>query len=221
MLATRQCDTSRFNWSKLGTVDQNSVSQRMSNHDHLSAGSDWREDYSQYLSPLENTIPPSRLGEPADGNPVESSTIHRIAEPEALVGQEHSLIHLPHRNNGMHAVQSDRSNSAIASGRQQSSNGLRHDSAEAVGSTYHLLTASAPSAISPSVRPKRGASAGLEEDMHPIDAKEGEDEDDDEDDEEMLELEECGVTLQTDAERRAERRKMKRFRYAAPFCPIF
>lgn len=79
-------------------------------------------------------------------------------------------------------------------------------------STELSLSSEKPSALSLAPLMGEAGSIGQENDNEQIDFKEEDLDDDDDDDDDMLDVED-GSNPQTAAERRAERRKMKRFRY--------
>jgi len=213
MLVTRQCDTGRSIWSssKLGAFHQDPASPRMSSREQLKTQQDWREQYSQYISPSDNTLLSPHFGQVTDFNGIDNSSAqqHFVGRPQ--LGHRHSLAQLDILSDVSNTLTIDRPDSAPGNCDQQASNGLGQDSVDPTESTAQLLTSTPLGSISPSVKPRTDTSAGQEEDSKHADSKEG-DEEDDEDDDEMLDPEDGGGGPQTEAERRAERRKMKRFR---------
>lgn len=183
----------------------------MSSREQLKTQQDWREQYSHFLPPTESSLLPPHFDQVTDFDGIDASTAERqfVARPQ----QEHrlSLAQLDSQRDVTQAITIDRPDSAPGDFGQQSSNGLRNASVEPAESTAPLLPSASIDSTSPSVKPRTDTSTGQIEDPNPTDAKEGGEEEDD-DDEEMAEPEDGGGQPQTEAERRAERRKMKRFR---------
>jgi hypothetical protein len=213
MLVTRQCDTGRSIWSssKLWTFHQDPASPRMSSHEQLKTQQDWREQYSQYIPPSDNTLLSPQFGQVTDFNGIGNSSAqqHFVTRPQ--LGHRHSHAQLDNRQDVSQTLTIDRPDSAPGNCEQQASNGLGQDSVDPTESTAQLLTPTPLRSTSPSVKPRTDTSAGREGGLKNADLKEGDEEDDDDDDE-MLDPEDGGDAPQTEAERRAERRKMKRFR---------
>lgn len=213
MLVTRQCDTGRSIWSssKLGPFHQDPVSPRMSSREQLKAQQDWREQYSQYIPSNGNVSLPPHFGQSIGYNGIDNSSAehHFVVRPQ--LGPPHSLVQLDNRQDISQTVIVDRPDSTTGNCEQQASIGLGQESVDSTESTAQLLTSAPLGSISPSAQPRSDAPAGQEGDLKHADVKDGDDEDDDDDDE-MLDPEDSGGLPQTEAERRAERRKMKRFR---------
>jgi hypothetical protein len=213
MLVTLQCDTGRSIWSssKLGTFHQDPASPRMSSREQLKTQLDWREQYSQYIPRSDNTLLSPHFGQVTDFNGIDNSSTqqHFITRPQ--LGHRHSLAQLDNRQDVSQALTIDRPDSAPGNCEQQASNGLGQDSVDPTESTAQLLTSASLGSTSPSVKPRTDTSAGQEGDLKHADSKEVDEEEEDDDDE-MLDPEDGGGAPQTEAERRAERRKMKRFR---------
>ncbi len=182
----------------------------MSSREQLKTQQDWREQYSQYISPNDNTLLPSQFGQVTDFNGISNSSIERHFRVRPQLGHRHSLAQLDNRQDDSQTITVDRPDTAPGNCDQPASNGLGQASVDPMESTGQLLTSAPLGSISPSVKPRTDSST-VQEDSKRADAKEGDDEDD-EDDDEMLDGEDGGGPPQTDAERRAERRKMKRFR---------
>ncbi len=214
MLVTRQCDTGRYTWSpsKLGALHQNPASPRMSNSEQLTSQPDWREQYSQYLPPAENTILSPNFDQALSFTSGDVPTSERQFLGRLQLGHRHSLAQLDNRQDVPQNITIDRPDSAPGNCGQQASNGLGQDSVDPTESTDQLLTSAPLGSTSPSVQPKAETPTSLEGDLKHASAKEVYEEDDDDDDD-MLDTEDGGGPPQTEAERRAERRKMKRFRY--------
>ena len=184
---------------------------RMSSREQLKTQQDWREQYSQYIPPSDNTLLSPHFGQVTDFNRIDNSSAqqHFVGRPQ--LGHRHSLAQLDNRQDVSQTLMIDRPDSAPGNCEQQASNGLGQDSVDPAESTTQLLTSAPLGSTSPSVKPRTDTSAGQEGDLKHADIKEGDEEDDDDDDE-MLDPEDVGGAPQTEAERRAERRKMKRFR---------
>lgn len=213
MLVTQQCDTGRSIWSssKLGAFHQDPASPRMSSREQLKTQQDWREQYSQYIPPNENTLLPPYFGQVTDFNGIDNSSTeqHFVARPQ--LGHRHSYAQLDNRQDVSRTITIDRPDSAPGNCEQQASNGIGQDSVDPTESTAQLLTSAPLGSTSPSMKPRIDTSAGQEGDLKHADTRVG-DEDEDDDDDEMLDPEDSSGPPQTEAERRAERRKMKRFR---------
>jgi hypothetical protein len=214
MLATQQCDTGRHIWSssKLGAFHKDPASPRMSSREQVKTQQDWREQYSQFLPSNESSLLPTHFDQVVgfDSNDNSSTQRQFVARPQ--LEHRHSVAQLDNRQDVTQTVTINRPGSAPGNFEQQaSSNGLGQDSVDPAESTAQLLTSAPLGSMSPSMKSKTDISSGLREDLNPTDAKDGEEEDEDEDDD-MLDAEEGGGLPQTEAERRAERRKMKRFR---------
>jgi hypothetical protein len=213
MLVTRQCDTGRSIWSssKFGAFHQDPASPRMSSREQLKTQQDWREQYSQYIPTNDSTLLSPHFGQVTEFNGIDNSSAeqHFLVRPQ--LGHRHSLAQLDNRQDISQTVIIDRPDSAPGNCEQRASNELGQDSVDPTESTTQLLTSAPLGSTSPSIKPRTDTPAGQEGDLKRADDKEGDDEDD-EDDDEMLDLEDGGGPPQTEAERRAERRKMKRFR---------
>lgn len=216
MIVTRQCDIGRYTWtsSKIGDLHQTPSSPRMSNFEQLSAQQDWQEQYSQYLSQSEDTISSPQYEQApgldsADGPTIQDQSL--TTRPQ--VEHRNSFGRLEGQQNAVQIGANDRPGSAPENRRQQASNGLGHDHLDPADPKDHSAAAGTQNSTSPSLQEKRDTSIGPAEDVKQEDIKEGlEDYDDDDDDDEMLDPEDGAGAPQTEAERRAERRKMKRFR---------
>jgi hypothetical protein len=213
MLVTQQCDTGRHIWSssKLGAFHKDPASPRMSSREQLKTQRDWREQYSQYLPSNESSILSPHFDQVTGFEGIDTSSSERqfVARPQ--LEHRHSVAQLDNRRDVAQVITIDRPGSAPGNFEQQASNGLGQDSVDPAESTAQLLTPAPLGSAPPSVKPRTDTSMGLPEDLNPTDTKDGEEDEEDEDDE-MLDAEEGSGLPQTEAERRAERRKMKRFR---------
>jgi len=209
MLVRRQCDIGRNTWSssKLAIYPN---ATRMSNFEPLPPQPDWREQYSPFslqgdsglLQPSFDHTTRSSLSE---SNPTKH---HSIARP--LLEHRHSLG--PLRQDAQSTPIIERPDSAPVDANQQGANPISDDSLVSTESTALSLASlgSNPLSSASSAPAQQGTLANEEGTTLLIEPKEEEDDEDDEDDE-MLDAEGTSAP-QTAAERRAERRKMKRFR---------
>lgn len=211
MLVTRQCETVRHTWSssKLRSPDKNQTASRMSNLEPLTTQPDWRDSYSQYLPSAENVLS-SPYEQSISSHPVDAPITHQLFAPRPSLSHRHSLaqVQVENRHETFLNPPIERSDSAPPI------NGLRQEAFRA--SEPKNLSHVDPSSKSSPPLGVKGESSGLQhENVAQTETKEEEEEDDDDD--EILDSEERGGTEgrppQTEAERRAERRKMKRFRY--------
>lgn len=221
MLVTRQCDTGRNTWSssKLEAIFTHSASPRMSNFESLSTQPDWPGQYSPFTLPGENALLQQSF-EPSSSSNVSDST---LAQPpgSARPPLEHRHSLGPLRQEPQSPLKIERPDSAPPGDCRDKVNDIPRDdslvstesTALSLGSVDSNLFSSASSAP-----PQQGTLVNDEGGDTQIEFKEEEDDDDDDDD--MLDAEEMGESgvPQTAAERRAERRKMKRFRYRSVSC---
>jgi hypothetical protein len=186
----------------------------MSNFEPLSTQPDWREQYSPFPLPGENGLLQPSFGESAISNASDSQAQQQNRARPPLE-HRHSLG--PLRQEPQPAPIIERPDSAPGDCGNQANNPTRDDSLVSTESTALSLGSlgSNPLSSSSSAPVQQGALANNEGENINIDFKDEEDEDDDDDD--MLDVEE-GSAPQTAAERRAERRKMKRFRYDHSFA---
>ncbi|CAG8977407.1 hypothetical protein HYALB_00007037 [Hymenoscyphus albidus] len=211
MLVTRQCDTGRNTWSssKLEAIYRNAASPRMSNFEPVPPQPDWREQqYSTFPLQGENGLLQPSFDQSAASNSSENGqgTPQNASRP--ALEHRHSLG--PTRQEAAPVPVIERPDSAPGDN-GQSTTQPRNNSLVSPESTSLSLgsLASNPLSSESSAQTQQAALATVDGSEAPGDVKD-EDEDDDEDDE-MLDVEE-GAPPQTAAERRAERRKMKRFR---------
>lgn len=214
MIVTRQCDTGRYTWtsSKLGDLHQTTSSPRMSNFEQLSAQQDWQEQYSQYLSQSEDAISSSHYEQAPGLDSTDGSTQNQNLVTRPQLEHRNSFGRLERQQNTVQTNPNDRPKSAPEKGRQQAPNGLGHDHLDPTEPKDHSATSATQGSTSPSLHAKRDTSISPAEDVKQEDIKEGVEEYEDDDDDEMLDPEDGASAPQTEAERRAERRKMKRFR---------
>lgn len=211
MLVTRQCDTVRHNWSssKLGSPYQNQTASRMSNLEPLTAQPDWRDSYSQYL-PSAETVLSAPFEQTISPHPVDAPITNQLFAARPPLSHRHSLAQVEDRQESFSNPPTERPDSAPPV------NGLRQDG-------FRLPEPANPADLStnpkssPTLEIKAEVSGPPVENHGQGEVKEEEEEEEDDDDE-MLDAEERvaggeGRPPQTEAERRAERRKMKRFRY--------
>ncbi|TAQ88294.1 hypothetical protein B7494_g3402 [Chlorociboria aeruginascens] len=213
MLVTRQCDIGRNTWSsvKLEAIYHNSASPRMSNFESLSTQPDWREPYSSFSLSGENGLLQSPFEQSTSSNAPENNRNQRHGSIRPPLEHRHSLGLL--RQDRQLTPVIERPDSAPGDCSQQLNNNPgRDDSLVSPESTALSLGSLSSNPISSGAPAQQGTLASNEGDVIKTETKE-EDEEDDEDDE-MLDVEEGigGTAPQTAAERRAERRKMKRFR---------
>lgn len=212
MLVTRSFDTGRNTWSssKLEALYQNVASPRMSNFEPLPAQPDWREQYSSFPLPGDNgLLQPSFEQSTSSNIPDNSQSQHPGGERPALE-QRHSLRPLRQETQPSPIVERPDSAPGDCS---HPVNQTRDDSLVSTESTALSLGSlgSNPLSSASSAPVQQGTLANNESGGVEGDVK---DEDDDlDDDDDMIDAEvEEGAPPQTAAERRAERRKMKRFR---------
>jgi hypothetical protein len=213
MLVTRQFDTGRNTWSsrKLEDVFHSAASPRMSNFESLSTQPDWREQYSPFPLPGENGLLQPSFEQPASPEVSEDSRSQQQTGARPPLGHRHSLG--PLRQDPQPAPIIERPDSAPGDCGHQLNNTTRDDSLVSTESTALSLESlgSNPLSSVSSAPAQQGALVNNEGGDIQVEIKDEED-DDELDDDEMLDAEE-GAVPQTAAERRAERRKMKRFRY--------
>lgn len=209
MLVTRQCDTGRNTWSssKLEGIYHSSASPRMSNFEPLSTQPDWREQYSPFPLTGENVLLQPSFEQSATSNVADNSQAQQQTRARPPLEHRHSLG--PLRQEPQPTPIIERPDSAPGDCGNQANNNTRDDSLVSTESTA-LSLGSNPLSSASSAPVQQGTIANNEGESTNVELKEEDDEDDDDDD--MLDIEE-GSVPQTAAERRAERRKMKRFRY--------
>jgi hypothetical protein len=213
MLVTRACDPGRNSWSssKLEAIYQNAASPRMSNFDPLPTQPDWREQYSGFSLSGDSGLLQPPFEQTTSSNITDNTQEQHQSGSRPQLEHRHSLG--PLRQDGQPAAIIDRPGSAPGDCNHQLNNTSHDDSLVSPESTAISLGSleSNPLSSALSAPTQKGTLANNETGSNERDVK---DEDDElEDDDEMLEPEpEEGAAPQTAAERRAERRKMKRFR---------
>jgi len=214
MLVTRPFDSGRNTWSssKLKALYQNVASPRMSNFDPLPAQPDWREQFSAFSLPGDNGLLHPSFDQSSTSNLTNSSQIQLSGSERPALEHRHSLG--PLRQDTQPSPIIDRPDSAPGDCNHPANNQTRDDSLVSTESTALSLGSlgSNPLSSASSAPVQQVALAN-----HGVTDAEGDvkDEDDelDDDDDMMIDAEiEEGAPPQTAAERRAERRKMKRFR---------
>ncbi|TQS38738.1 hypothetical protein Golomagni_00752 [Golovinomyces magnicellulatus] len=208
MLVARPCDFGRNPWSsrKLEALHK-TKSPRMPNPDTLSAQADWREQYSSFHLDEQNSVPPNTTQE----NLVDGSFImldqDRSRKTQA---QQNSLKkfnlrdRLESQGDGLEWSSEDNTSSIMSLDLNRSL--ITSDSANmslvSIGfSPSNSKSCGSTSSVQAVTGDNRNESGMKDQDEEP------------EDDEDMIDAgSEEGAQTKTDAERRADRRKMKRFR---------
>jgi len=212
MLVTRVCDIGRKTWSssKLEAIYHNAASPRMSNFEPLPTQPDWREQYSGFPLPGGNGLLQPRFEQITSSNVGDNSQDQHQSGARPQLEHRHSLG--PLRQEGQPAPSIKRPDSALGDCSYKVNNPTRDDSLVSTESTAISLGSlgSNPLSSASSTLTQQGTLSNNDGGGNEADVK---DEDELEDDDEMLDPEpEEGAAPQTAAERRAERRKMKRFR---------
>ena len=211
MLVARQCEPLRHTWSssKLGSPFQEEKAPRMSNLEPLTAQSDWRDTYSQDWQTTENLPTLTSIYEQSVSNHSAAGTGSApLYQPRPSISHRHSLAQVESRQQPFSSLQIGRPLSASGvKGENQITSGGQEQSYPGSGAATYQ---------EPPRFDSKGPEPAADEDRgNHHHQREVEDEHEDDDDE-MLETEERGPgegrPPQTEAERRAERRKMKRFR---------
>jgi hypothetical protein len=211
MLVTRQCDTGRNTWSssKLEAINHSATS-RMSNFGPLSRQPDWREEYSPFSLPGESGSLQLLFERSVTSNVSGNNQVQQQGHAKPTLEHRHSLG--PLRQEPQPTPVIELPDSAPGDCSNQVRDPIRDDSLVSTESSALALA-------SPGSNPLSSASIDLVQQGtllngkgEHINAEIKEEEEEDAIDDQMLEAEE-GSAPQTAAERRAERRKMKRFRY--------
>ncbi|PBP22763.1 hypothetical protein BUE80_DR006312 [Diplocarpon rosae] len=207
MLATRAFDTGRNTWtsSKLESLYSKAASPRMSNFEPLAVQPQWREQYPAYAINGENSLQqPSFEQSTLTGVSANSQSQQSGSARPAL---EHGHRSGPLRHESQLSPVIERPASAPGDGSRTVSSKCGNSTVSPRSKAPSLALNTVSSASSATVHQATSVSNGSSEG----DVK---DEDDDlDDDDEMIDAErEEGAPPLTAAERRAERRKMKRFR---------
>ncbi len=223
MLVARQCvDTGRNTWSssKLEAIYPNAASPRMSNFEPLTTQPDWREQFSAFPLSGDNGLLQTTFEQPAGSNVSDNTQEQHQGGARPALEHRHSLG--PLRQDGQQAPNIERPDSAPGNCDHPVNNPPRDDSLVSTESAALSLGSlgSNPLSSASSAPTQQGTLANNEGAGGDGDIKDEEDER--EDDDEMIDVEpEEGAAPQTAAERRAERRKMKRFRYSYSSHIIF
>lgn len=208
MLALGQLKPLRHIWSSknIGGQQFKESATRMANLEPISTQPDWRETYSQYLPSVEN-LP--LFDQPTSSQHDDSAPNSRLFAPRPSIAHRHSLAQTDLRREPFLSTaseQPDPASESVAAGQSQSVDSNRNSALESEAGPHV-----SPSAVH--------AEASLQREdvtvQNPV-REDATDEVDDDDDDDMLDAEERHPTetrSATEAERRAERRKMKRFRY--------
>lgn len=211
MLVTRQCDTGRNTWSSSKLGSANFASPRMANFETLPPQPDWREQYSPYQISGENGVVNQTYEHSASSNATNGQQ-QAIARPTL----EHRHTLGPLRPEGPPTPIIERPDSAPGDCGQPAANRARNGSMVSTESAPLSIVSIATnplSASSAAQQQQQGVGALVNEDAGALLSPKEEDDDDVDDDDDMLDTEDgSSSTPQTAAERRAERRKMKRFR---------
>lgn len=185
----------------------------MSNLEPITAQPDWRDSYSQDWQATENLpVLPSLYEQRITSQSAEGTGSAPLYAPRPSLPHRHSLAQVESRQQPFSNAHIDRSDSAPAVK-------LEHQISREQEQPY-LTSGAATFQESPRFEAKAPASTADEEhQIHQQQRDDEDDHDDDDDDDEMLDAEERapgdGRSSQTEAERRAERKKMKRFRFVA------
>lgn len=177
----------------------------MSNLEPLTTQPDWRDAYSQYLPSTETVLSPP-FEQPITSHPVDAPITNQLFAPRPPLSHRHSLAQVEDRQESFSNPPTDRPDSAPAV------NGLRQDDFRGT-EPASLPEIPANLKSSPTLEVKTEVSGPPADNLGQGEIKGEEDDDDDDDD--MLDGDEAvggDRPPQTEAERRAERRKMKRFR---------
>ena len=182
----------------------------MSNLEPLTTQPDWRDAYSQYLPSTETVLSPP-FEQPITSHPVDAPITNQLFAPRPSLSHRHSLAQVEERQESFSNPPTERPDSAPPV------NGLKEDGFRHPESA-NLPELPANSKSSPTLEVKTEVSGPPAENLSQSQVKRDDEEDEDDDDDDMLDGEEGvggeGRPPQTEAERRAERRKMKRFRCA-------
>lgn len=184
----------------------------MSNFEPLPPQPDWREQYSTFPLPGENGLLQPSFDQTAASNSSENSQATPQNTSRPPLEHRHSLG--PLRPEGAPTPVIERPESAPGDN-GQSTNPARNNSLVSTESTSLSLGSLVSNPLSSASSAPTQQAALTNNDGVDAAGEVKDEDDDDDDDDEMLDAEE-GAPPQTAAERRAERRKMKRFRYVMP-----
>ncbi|KAH7393149.1 hypothetical protein BKA64DRAFT_709503 [Cadophora sp. MPI-SDFR-AT-0126] len=184
----------------------------MSNFDPLPAQPDWREQYSTFSLPGDSGLLQPSYDQTSTSSITDNSQIQHSGSERPALEHRHSLGPLKQEPQQPSPI-IERPDSAPGDCNHPASNQTRDDSLVSTESTALSLGSlgSNPLSSASSAPVQQGTLANNESGGAEGDIKDEDDELDDDDDMIDAEVEE-GAPPQTAAERRAERRKMKRFR---------
>ncbi|OAF58146.1 hypothetical protein VC83_05310 [Pseudogymnoascus destructans] len=177
----------------------------MSNLEPLTTQPDWRDAYSQYLPSTETVLSPP-FEQPITSHHVDAPITNELFAARPPLSHRHSLAQVGDREESFSNPPTERPDSAPPV------NVLKQDGFRLL-EPANLPELPANSKSSPTLEVKTEVSGPPAENLGQGEVKGEEDDDDDDDD--MLDGEEAvgeGRPPQTEAKRRTERRKMKRFR---------
>lgn len=180
----------------------------MSNFEPLNTQPDWREQYAAFPLSGDNGLLQPSFGQASSSNLSDNAQAQQQSNTRPVLQHRHSLG--PLRQEAQSTPNIERPDSAPGDISQPTNIPTRDDSLVSPEST-DLSLGSNPLSSASSAPTQQGIQANTE--GTGVDGEIKEEEDELDDDDEMLEAEvEEGAPPQTAAERRAERRKMKRFR---------
>lgn len=208
MLVTRQCEIGRNTWSssKLEAIYKDVAPPRMSNFEPLPTQPDWREQYSPFTLPGDTGILQPSFEQSANSDALDNGQNQQQ--------QNATQSHLEPRHN-FDAIQRDVQPSALAEQLDVTSGNSGNQMSTSRRDDSLISTESRPpqpfgTLGNPTSTGSSQPGTSVNDDNGHLELKEEEDE---LDDDEMIDAEDGAMPPQTAAERRAERRKMKRFRY--------
>lgn len=183
----------------------------MSTFESLQTQQDWREQYSSFSPPAESGLLQPNFGHAASSNDSNSHPNELQDGARPPLEQRQNLGSLELQQDAPAVLTEDRPGSAPGDYEHSLDHSIRDDSHVSTDSTALSLASNPLSSVSSApMHPGTDSSNGEEATSHSHVKVE---EEDDEEVDEILEADE-GLP-QTAAERRAERRKMKRFRYVS------
>jgi hypothetical protein len=187
----------------------------MSNFEPLSTQPEWREQYSTFTLPGDNGLFPPPFEQLEASNVSESKYGQRQSRDGPPLEHRHSLG--PSKQESQPVPTVERPNSAPGECGNQANNKTAGDGSLVSTESVGMSLGSNPLGPVASAPIQQGTITSNGEESINVEFKEEEEEDEDDDD--MLDVED-GSAPQTAAERQAERRKMKRFRYDNIFAPV-
>ncbi|KAI9746724.1 MAG: hypothetical protein M1818_000439 [Claussenomyces sp. TS43310] len=229
MLIARQCDTERHTWSplKLGTFESGTRSTRMPDFEPSSRLPNWRAHYHYYTPSTEDHPASSQPGRSVEAQGTGNAGTHHTITSDPSLGHRHSFAYLSQGQDTSNPAPIDRPDSAPGHSRDSTLVESRKTVQTPLNITSFLGEAglTAKTNTSPALHIKSEAPVGVNHHAETMILKEeqmdddedgdgGGDDDDDDDDDDVLGPEGHGNLTEAEAQRRAERRKMKRFRRA-------